>query len=237
MNKVDQQAAFILKSQTFNETSSIHQVFTQQFGILSLISKGSKASKSKVGSSLQAFNALSLSWRGKAELKTITSVEQSEYIQQLTGNALFCGFYINELLLNFLHKHDPHPELFGEYNVILKQLAANDNIEANLRQFEKKLLNAIGYAVLLDYDAITEQAISADMHYHYQPQQGATITALSEQANVYSGSMLINLNHNQLSNKTELRQAKRLMRLLIDYHLGGKILKSRELFGKIKTNH
>ena len=237
MNKVDQQAAFILKSQTFNETSSIYQVFTQQFGILSLISKGSKASKSKVGSSLQAFNALSLSWRGKAELKTITSVEQSEYIQQLTGNALFCGFYINELLLNFLHKHDPHPELFGEYNVILKQLATNNNIEANLRQFEKKLLNAIGYAVLLDYDAVTEQAISADMHYHYRPQQGATITALSEQVNVYSGNMLINLNNNQLSDKNELRQAKRLMRSLIDYHLGGKIIKSRELFGKIKTTH
>jgi len=47
--------------------------------------------------------------------------------------------------------------------------------------------------------------------------------------------MLLNLQENKLSEKVELRDAKRLMRKLIDYHLGGKILKSRELFKQTKA--
>ena len=42
--------------------------------------------------------------------------------------------------------------------------------------------------------------------------------------------MLINLHGNQLKDKAQIKQAKRLMRTVIDSQLGGKILKSRELF-------
>jgi Recombination protein O N terminal. len=45
MNRAEQKISFILKSQAFKETSVIHQVFTKDFGVMSIISKGSRAKK------------------------------------------------------------------------------------------------------------------------------------------------------------------------------------------------
>ena len=53
MNRVEQQNCFILKSQAYKETSSIHQVFTRDYGVISVISKGSRAKNSKNGKNEQ----------------------------------------------------------------------------------------------------------------------------------------------------------------------------------------
>lgn len=234
MNRVEQQPVFILKSQAFNETSSIHQLFTRDYGVISVISKGSKAKKSKQGSLLQPFNALTVSWFGKSELKTLTSVEQDEYIPNLTGTCLFCGFYINELILCLLHKHDVHPRLFDLFKTILKDLSAADRVEINLRKFEKNLLEEIGYGLVLHVDAQSDIPVEADKLYCYEAEHGVVETHNKRSEKSYSGSMLLNLHSDTLSDKLELREAKSLMRLLIDYQLGGKILKSRELFRQTK---
>ncbi|MEY8194941.1 MAG: DNA repair protein RecO, partial [Cycloclasticus sp.] len=141
MNRVDLQPCYILKTQAYKETSVIHQVFSLDYGVVSIISKGSRVNTSKRGSLLQAHRALLISWSGKGELKTLTAVEERLPIAQLKGTALYCGFYVNELLLNFLHKHDAHAELFNGFATVIAQLSANTALEANLRQFEKLLLN------------------------------------------------------------------------------------------------
>ena len=230
MNRVEQQNCFILKSQAYKETSSIHQVFTQDYGVISVISKGSRAKTSKNGSLLQSFRPLLLSWVGKGELKTLTGVEESFSIGQLKAIPLYCGFYVNELVLSLLHKHDPHPLLFKAFETIIVQLSEVHNIEANLRQFEKALLEETGYGLVLDNEAVTGLAIRADQHYIYRPGEGALLENNANHPEAILGSALINLKLNQLSDKNELTQAKRLMRKLIDVQLDGKMLKSRELF-------
>lgn len=229
MNRVEQQLGFILKSQAFKETSLIHQVFTRDYGVISVISKGSRAKNSKYGSLLQPFRSLLLSWVGKSELKTITSVEEAAIPMPLKGNALYCGFYVNELILMLLHKHDSHPLLFKAFEDIILQLIEGGKIESNLRQFEKILFDEIGYGLALDYDAETMLPIQPNMHYNYQAGYGAVACNQNDIGGIL-GSTLINLNLNQLIDKNELNQAKRLMRKLIDSQLDGKILKSRDLF-------
>jgi len=229
VNRVDQQPCFILKSQAYKETSVIHQIFSRDYGVISIISKGSRVKKSKHGCLLQAHRALLLSWVGKGELKTLTSVEEQASIEQLKGRALYCGFYVNELMLNFLHKHDAHPVLFKGFSEIVLQLSTKSELEANLRQFEKLLLDEIGYGLLLDDDVQTQLAIEHDKYYQYRISHGAT-QCQENHSDAILGSTLINLKNNKLSNKVELKQAKRLMRRLIDAQLDGKILKSRELF-------
>jgi len=229
VQRVDQQPCFILKSQAYKETSVIHQVFSRDYGVISLISKGSRVKKSKHGSLLQAHRALLVSWVGKGELKTLTAVEEQCFIEQLKGRALYCGFYINELVLSFLQKHDAHPVLFKGFSDVLSQLSAEGALEADLRQFEKLLLAEIGYGLLLDQDVQTQRAIEQHKYYQYSLSYGATQCQESDSAAIL-GSTLISLKNNTLSDKVELKQAKHLMRRLIDAQLGGKGLKSRELF-------
>jgi len=230
MNRVDHQVGFILKSQSFKETSLIHQVFTRDYGVLSIISKGSRAKNSKHGSLLQPFKSLSFSWLGKGELKTLTAVDESLNIGQLTGTSLYCGFYINELILNLLHKHDAHPNLFTAFKNIVIQLFNGENIEANLRQFEKVLLDEIGYGLLLEHEVESNRPLQPEQYYAYSIGHGPMIEENAQHPLNILGSTLLNLHNNTLRDTTELKQAKRLMRRLIDHQLDGKILKSRELF-------
>ncbi|PHS71997.1 MAG: DNA repair protein RecO [Cycloclasticus sp.] len=230
MNRVNQQAGFILKSQPFKETSLIHQVFTRDYGVISIISKGSRAKNSKHGSLLQPFRLLLFSWVGKSDLKTLTSVEEGSNTAQLKGRSLYCGFYVNELILNLLHKHDAHTALFEMFKKTFFQLSKDEHLEANLRQFEKVLFDQIGYGLMLEQEIETRVNIQPDKYYIYRVGYGAVVTNDIHHTDAILGSTLINLRRNQLHDKNELNQAKRLMRKLIDAQLDGKILKSRELF-------
>jgi len=230
MNRVEHQVGFILKSQAFKENSLIHQVFTRDYGVISILSKGSKTKSSKHGSLLQPFKALSLSWVGKSDLKTLTSTDDSSNITQLKGRSLYCGFYVNELILSLLHKHDAHPGLFDAFKEIIVRLSTGEHLEVHLREFEKILFDEIGYGLILEYEMDNKLPITRNQYYIYYPGQGPKVVNDQRHPDAISGGTLINLNNNNLQNKTELKQAKRLMRRLIDIQLDGKILKSRDLF-------
>jgi len=230
VKRIDNQPGFILKSQAFKETSVIHQVFTRDYGLLSVISKGSRTKNSKHGSLLQPFRSLLISWVGKSDLKTLVTAEDRDNISQLSGSSLYCGFYVNELVLNLLHKHDPHSALFDAYERVVNQLSIESKLEPSLRQFEKHLLDETGYGLVLDHEGNSAKAIQSDMRYVYKLGCGAIAESNTNHPDIIFGSALINLKSNQLTNKTELTQVKRLMRRLIDVQLDGKILKSRDLF-------
>ncbi|MEY3882498.1 MAG: repair protein RecO [Pseudomonadota bacterium] len=118
-NAVYLQPAFILQQRKFRETSLIIDVLTRDFGRITILAKGVRKAKSKTAGLLQPFMPLSLSYFGKTELKTLTTVEISKSFEHLQGLALYCGFYVNELITCFLHKYDPHPEVFELYEECL----------------------------------------------------------------------------------------------------------------------
>lgn len=231
LNRIEQQLGFILKSQSYKETSVIHQVFTKDYGLVSILSKGSRVKNSKQGSLLHAFRCLQVSWVGKGELKTLIGVEEGQHrTLPLKGRSLYCGFYANELILSFLQKHDEHQQLFNAYHTLLEQLSGSTDIEPSLRQFEKILLEDIGYGLQLQYEANTGEHIKPEEFYTYQHGYGALLANAPHLEKPFLGDMLINLNNNKLKDVGQIKQAKRLMRTVIDSQLGGKILKSRELF-------
>jgi DNA repair protein RecO (recombination protein O) len=97
-NAVYLQPAFILQQRKFRETSLIIDVLTRDFGRISLLAKGVRKAKSKTAGLLQPFIPLTLSYVGKSELKTLTDVEITQPFIQLQGLAVYCGFYVNELI-------------------------------------------------------------------------------------------------------------------------------------------
>ena len=74
------------------------------------------------------------------------------------------GFYLNELLLKLTHRHDPVPGMFDVYHATLARLKQGAPLEASLRVFEKRLLDALGYGLALDVDARTGANIEADAY-------------------------------------------------------------------------
>ncbi len=227
-NIVYLQPAYILGQRKYRETSLIIDALTQDFGRISLLAKGVRKTKSKTAGLLQAFQPLKISYFGKSDLKTLSHVEVSGEFDNLKGIALYCGFYVNELITCFLHKYDPHPDVFICYKKCLAKLISDSNIEASLRIFELDLIEATGYGLTLDYDANSNK-IDLFSNYHFDVEQGA-IPAPDGQV---SGKTLLALKAKQLLEPQTLLEAKLIMRKVIATYLNGKPLKSRAVINQI----
>lgn len=228
------QKLFILNRRSYRESSLLIDAFSEQHGKLALVAKGGRGPKSKTAGVLQPFVPLRASWQGRTELLTLTSVEREPgEAKPLTGKRLYCGFYLNELLTHLLHRHDPHPHLFASYQSTLAQLAQeSESMDGALRRFELVLLRGIGYGPVLDRDVASELAIDPQQSYLYRPDSGPVLSSQPVPGCAWvRGQALLNLRDGLPGTREERQDAKRLMRCLIDYHLNGKLLKSRELFG------
>ncbi len=226
---VHQQPGFILHYRNYRETSLILDVLTEDFGKVSLLAKGVRKTRSKTLGLLQPFIPLSVSYAGKTDLKTLSQVESRPPLLNLTGISLYCGFYVNDLTHHFLHPYDPHPEVFWSYRECLIGLSEKESIEKVLRLFEISLLEYAGYGLQLEEDAVNSTPISPEKQYQFYVDQGA----VEEENGSFSGATLIALKEKRLNNERVLAEAKKLMRSMIDFHLQGKKLKSRELISKI----
>ena len=223
------QPAFILQQRKFRETSLIIDVLTRDFGRVSLLAKGVRKAKSKTAGLLQPFIPLTMSYLGKTELKTLTDVEITRPFVQLQGLALYCGFYVNELVGCFLHQYDPHPDVFAYYGECLSSLSDSSKIETALRIFELNLMDAVGYGLQLDYDFHNEKAVNLLTQYHFNVEQGP----IEAPDGLFSGRTLQALKSRELTDPQVLIEAKTLMRTVIAVYLHGKPLKSRAVINKI----
>jgi len=233
--RISLQNGFILHRRAYRESSLLLDVFTLDFGRFRLLAKGARKSKKGLHSLLQPFIRLRLSWAGKGDLPVLTAAESVGTNIELSGLNLFCGFYINELLLNFLPSRDPHPEVFHLYRNTLGQLAVDDGVERILRLFEVSLLDEMGYGMSFDREITSGQPIDPAKTYVYRIEQGP-IEDDEGVADSVRGATLLALDRKTLSNPDELQEAKHLMRRVINYYLNGKTLKSRDFFKQVTKN-
>jgi DNA repair protein RecO (recombination protein O) len=171
----DEQAAFVLHTYPYRETSVIVETLTEEHGRVALVARGAKRPRSELRGVLQAFQPLTLSWAGTAELKTLVKAEWRGGFPLPGGAALLCGFYLNELLLKLLPREDPHPVLWNAYAETLLALTHDARPAAQavtLRRFEVRLLAELGYALVLDHDVDTRAPIDPAQRYHYAFDRG-----------------------------------------------------------------
>ena len=232
LERIDLEPALVLHARPWRETSLLVEAFSRSHGRLGLIARGARRPKSRMRGLLQPFIPLLLSWRGKGELATLTGAEAAGSVVPLAGSAAIVGFYVNELLLNFLHRHDPEPILFDHYRAALDRFAHVDDPEPVLRIFEKRLLQAVGYALELEREANSGIAIDPEGRYRYTTDSGPERWSDGTRPGVcVSGSTLIALaREEELADRRALMEAKHLMRSLIDEHSGGRVLASRGLW-------
>lgn len=219
--------AFVLHSRPYRNTSLLLDVLTEEHGRISLIAKGAKQAKSKFRGILQPFQRLSLSWVKKTQLGTLTDAELCEKPNVLTGEAMYAGLYLNEILTRVLENDDPVTEIFQAYAHGLSQLN-NIDIAPALRAFEYNLLQSLGFEIQLEYD-VDQDLISPNLNYKFIPEHGFIV---SNEKNVYlfKGQLIINFRDGNFENTDTLKVAQLLMRSGLHKLIGDKPLKSRELF-------
>jgi DNA repair protein RecO (recombination protein O) len=140
--------------------------------------------------------------------------------------------YLNELLVILMHRNDVHEALFTEYHATLYTLQQTSMLEVILRNFEKNLLQQTGFGLNLVHDADSGEPVLADRYYAYHFEHGPVCCqpGSSRQNPVISGSSLLAFNAGRLETPRSVAEIKKLMRYVINSHLGGRKLKSRELF-------
>jgi DNA repair protein RecO (recombination protein O) len=228
-HKIESEPAFVLHSYPFRETSLVLEVFSRNYGRVPLVARGARRPRSALRGLLMGFQPLLLSWFGKNELRTLHTAEWQGGQPQLQGTALLCGFYLNELLLNLMARDDPHEGLFDYYQQTLQRLVQEEDHAFTLRRFEKRMLQELGYALSLETEASSGKPIVPDKVYRYILERGAVADSPDAQGMPIAGKTLLDMAADDYRDANSARQSKQLMRMLLDHHLAGRPLHTREL--------
>ena len=94
--------------------------------------QGALASKRAAGR-VQPFQPLLVSLRGRGEVQTLVAAEPAGPPVSLQGKQLYCGLYLNELLLKLTARADPNPPLFDDYAEALTLLSEESTADRTLR--------------------------------------------------------------------------------------------------------
>lgn len=231
-HRQDNQPVYVLHTYPFKETSLVVELFAREFGRVATTAKGARRPRSAMRGLLQAFQPMLATWSGRQELKTLHGLDWNGSVLLLQGEALMCGFYMNELLLRLLPREDPHETLFDYYADTLRTLAISHDLATTLRRFELKFLQELGYAIPLMLD-VNDTPIVVTQNYRYEAEHGAYV--LGNAMNGYdngvqlSGKTLIDMANDDYSHTQTKQQSKQLMRYLLAHYLGDQPLHTRQL--------
>lgn len=237
-------AAFVLHRYDWSESSLILDLFTRTQGRVAVAARGARKPHSNLRAVLLPFQRVNVSLgrlpggEGAGEVQTLRQAEWGGGAAMLTGAALFSGFYLNELLMKLLARHDPHPALFDAYALTLPLLGPGEDArtQSALRAFELTLLQEIGLLPDLSVATQTQQPLAAAASYALRPESGV-IEARGDESGL-SGATLVGvqaaLEHGSLE---ALQQAcagalpalKAQLRALLHYHLGSATLRTRQV--------
>ena len=229
MSQGNSDQCFLLHQRSYGETSIIVDVFTKNSGKMSLIAKGAKKPKSKFFGYLAPFHKLNVTFSGRSELKTLTSIDRNLSDNSFSMTKIsYSLLYINELLIKLLPKDAKHEELFLLYENFLRDVDTN-NLELTLRNFELDLLEMLGYGFDYDVDIDFNEPIDPESGYTFVSERGFR---KSKNADI-SGKDITNIKNRKLD-KVPLKYLKEITTKALSTCLDGKDLSSRKIFKKIR---
>ena len=230
--------AWLLHRRNYGDGGFLVDVLGLNSGRISAVVRGARR-KARGGSHagvLQPFIPLLVATSGRGELKTLSRLEVASATVELTGERIFSGFYLNELLVRLLPKFVSCPTLFALYGGTVEALMLTE-AELDLRKFELTLLDELGYGLRFDADA-NNDAVDPTESYIYDPAKGFSprVFASAQTGSgdgVWRGDQLLNIadwlfngDGLELSNRQGLKE---LTRVALQLQLGDRPLKSREL--------
>ncbi|MCF6225203.1 MAG: DNA repair protein RecO [Xanthomonadales bacterium] len=235
--RVSETPGFILHSRPFRESSSIIDVYSRDYGRIGLVARGARSAKSRWRGVMQPFRQLDFSWSKRSSLGTLTGLDIDIGWPELSGKTLYCGLYLNELLIRLSRSEDPDESLYQAYGRAIHELSALTDPRLALRRFEKQLLESLGFALPLLSEAAGGKyegnAVDAASFYTFDPHSGPSRCQRTTGREVFSGEMLLALASNDYANPKCLPQMRRLLQTALKFQLGGRELASQKMLRKL----
>lgn len=171
-------AAYVLHSHDWSESSLILDLFTRDHGRVVAVAKGAKRPYSQLRPVLMPFQRLVVVFGAKrsedAEVWLLRQAEWAGGAAWPGGAALLPGFYLNELLMRLMVRHDPHPALFDAYAQTLQAMGDPALLQAALRAFELILLRRMGHLPALSAQTVDGKAVQPGLLYELHPDLGVS---------------------------------------------------------------
>ncbi|MGQ0530070.1 MAG: DNA repair protein RecO [Panacagrimonas sp.] len=225
--RIQLEPAWVLKAAPYSDSSLLVEAFTHTRGRIGLVARGARAAKSRSRALLQSFRPLLLSWTEAGDLGTLTGVEAQGAAITLPGECIFSGWYLNELLLRLLQRHDAHPLVFEAYIQAITRL--QQATEPSLRRFEQTVLAELGFGLDLPED------LDAERYYRYEPDRGA-VPVDAQAVHAIPGRNLIALRDDCLQTAEDLNVARRLLRAALAPHLGTRPLATADALRALRAS-
>ena len=241
--------AYVLHRYDWSESSLILELFTREQGRLAVAAKGAKRPHSQLRSVLLPFQRVQVTLTRSAapegappEVQTLRSAEYAGGAPMPGGAALFPGFYLNELLLKLLARHDPHAALFDAYAQTLPALGAADEGQASLRAFELVLLRETGVLPDLSVVTQTQQPLQEGARYTLGADAGIAAARDAEPALDAARWLQLQaaLEHGAMEAvaqacRAALPELRLLLRNCLHYHLGSSPLRTRQVMLELQN--
>ncbi len=241
-------AAYVLHRYDWSESSLILDLFTREQGRVAVAAKGAKRPFSQLRSVLLPFQRIHVSLGRQAqgedarEVQNLRGAEWTGGASMLTGAALFNGFYLNELLMKLLARHDAHPALFDAYagTVASLGIAGRDDdtgAPAALRAFELVLLKEIGLLPDLGIETATGRPLQGGERYRVVADAGVVLANGLVDASIGADRLIAlqaaleaaDLAALQRAAAQSLAELRPILRTQLHYHLGSDVLRTRQV--------
>ncbi len=256
--------AYVLHSHDWSESSLILDLFCREQGRVVAIAKGAKRPYSQLRPVLMSFQRIAVGFGARrnddAEVWLLRQAEWAGGPAFCGGDALLPGFYLNELLMRLLPRHDPQPVLFEAYADTLQALAEPALLQAALRSFELILLRQLGHLPDLALHTVDGTQVLSGEPYELHPELGVRPSHLMSEPSdgpaPLNGSMLLAmeeaLSDGWLNDPRRVRPGhspvpslmaacmpaladlKSTTRSLLHYHLGTNSLRTRQLMMELQ---
>jgi len=228
LSRIDREPVFVLHRRAWRDTSLIVEFFSAHHGRVAGVARAARRSKSAFFGLTEPFRLLEASWVRRGEMFTLVALDPVGKARRLTGRAMWCGLYANELLLRLTPRDDPEPELFDAYAKLLPELPNAARQGNALRRFELALLQTLGVAPELSVVQGGAEEVLPDARYDVDPIAGP-LPAISQRSGVRGSVLLALASGDDLAADDEIA-ARHLMRKLIERQLDGRKLNTPAFF-------
>lgn len=246
---------YVLHRKPYRENSQILDLLCEKQGRFSALYRVSKKQPS-----LQPFIPYQMQFSGRGDLKYCQHVEiyHPDFLNKedelhnglrfkgeslkgkcLKGKNLYCGFYLNELIMRLTWKDEPQKDLFLIYQQTLQGLLLLDDDQQSepfLRRFEFHLLTILGYQYNWRQDSDCRD-IQPDQYYNFDPAAGFKALRTSNDGSrlpafslTFPGDAILAIAADNWQHSMSWKVAKQIARLALQPLLGHKPLMSRALF-------
>lgn len=176
--------ALVIRLADWSESSRVVTLFTRDFGKIGVIAKGAKRLRSAFEAGLDLLSECRIVFLRKSSSSTASSsldiLTESQLVSRFSPaagslTALYCGYYVCELLNGLTEEYDPHPILYDACVETLARLSTDADARLAITRFELLLLRELGQLPSFDVCLACDRPLTESKHVTYRADQGGLI--------------------------------------------------------------